>query len=309
MTHTLRVALLGCGRMGTIRARWVRAAGALVSCTFDVDRERAAALAGGTARVLERVDQLPLAELDAVFVCTPPDERGSVESACVAAGVPFFVEKPLARHLDDVAPLVRAVRESGLVTGVGYMNRQRHSVERARAFAASGTVLSIVAQWAGGRYQRDWWLDPTRSGGPFNEQGTHLVDLVRHIGGEVVEVASLPRREHSDDATAATLRLASGAIATLVHSCASNTKSIGLSVVTTDGAHRLDGWDFDDGVDPPEVDRDAVFGRETDAFLAAVRAKDPSLVRSDVLDAARTQAVVDAILESARCAAPVRLTV
>ena len=68
----------------------------------------------------------------------------------------------------------------------------------------------------------EWWRREDRSGGQMVEQATHIIDLARFLAGDVTEVFGLAARRDRDDfpgldvptATTATLRFASGAIAT-----------------------------------------------------------------------------------------------
>src|SRR5205823_13759635 len=109
--------------------------------------------------------------------------------------------------------------------------------------------------WVGRPYRVAWWLEAGQSGGPFNEQGTHLVDLCRFLIGEVVEVLALARMSetHPDvaDSVSVTLRFASGALGSLLYCCRASEKQIGLEIYSAKARLRLEGWEFrvqdDDG--------------------------------------------------------------
>src|SRR5262245_54888692 len=93
----IRVAILGCGRMGRQRARAALSLGAQIVAVYDPEQARArevASLAPGS-RALEDWRDLELASLDALFVCTPPNARGQVELSAIECGVAVFVEKPI----------------------------------------------------------------------------------------------------------------------------------------------------------------------------------------------------------------------
>ena len=207
-----RVAIVGAGRMGRIRALAARELGASVVSISDPLADRARALASEVGATV--TDQPDLGELDALFLCTPPADRG-LAVAAVEAGVRLLVEKPLALSAEDAAPLIAALARRPIPTAVGYMNRYRPSVERART-AVSGQLMGIVGRWVCGRYGVPWWGDPARSGGPFNEQLTHLVDLCRYLGGEIREVQAMTE---GSGTAALTLRLDNGAPCALCYSC------------------------------------------------------------------------------------------
>ena len=77
-------------------------------------------------------DLIALERLDAVFICIPPFAHGDVESAVIAAGLPFFVEKPLSLDIAAAERVARQLQQRSLVTGVGYHWRYLDTVEEAR---------------------------------------------------------------------------------------------------------------------------------------------------------------------------------
>lgn len=301
----LRVAVLGCGRMGKIRLAAIQRLGARVVGVHDPLDGAAAEAAPGVPH-FETLDNLPLDELDAVFLCTPPDRRSQVERACIESGTAFFVEKPVGP--DAAAALVtrQHLRKSPVLTAAGYMNRYRRSVRELRDALRDERVLGLSGKWVGGAYQRDWWLDASRSGGPVNEQATHLVDLVRFLAGEIASVVALgdgPAGVHCSVA----LTLESGARATLLYSCEAAEKSISMEAVTPTGTRRLDNWTFSAAGVQDDEDPNEVFAVETEAFLKAVATKDAGSILCDYEDALRTQLAVDAIHHSMASGSVVRL--
>lgn len=86
----------------------------------------------------------------------------------------------------------------------------------------------------------------------------------------------------------------------MLYSYLASSKHIAVEAFSTGGARRLEGWDFRAPGEPASADRDAVFTEETAAFLGVA-----GEVLSDVKDAQRTQAVVDAVRDSIRSEAVV----
>ena len=68
------------------------------------------------------------------------------------------------------------------------MNRYRESVLRVRSILADEAVLGGTCYWLAGVYNVPWWSDQEQSGGPLNEQAAHLIDLIRFLMGEIIEV-------------------------------------------------------------------------------------------------------------------------
>lgn len=302
----MRITVVGCGRMGRERALAAAAFGVDRISLYDPDVERADGLArevpGG--RVLRAEQEIDLSTCDALFVCTPPFARGPLEAAAVRAGVPLFLEKPVGLSVEQCLPVLEALEESPVPTAVGYMNRYRASVEHARERLRELPVLGFSASWVCGRYGVPWWGDRTLSGGPLNEQMTHMVDLARFLVDEVTHVQATGAARSTPggelDTAAVTLRMANGGSGTLLYSCGAREKSIGFQAYTPDETIRLDGWDLrsPDGAVPADADpsdRSAIFRTEVSAFLSAVRSGRTELIRCSFADAVGTQAVVDAV--------------
>jgi myo-inositol 2-dehydrogenase / D-chiro-inositol 1-dehydrogenase len=311
MTNKLACAMIGCGRMGMLRAEGIARFGGTVVAAADPDAARAQALAARFpgCRVLRDPSELSMKGLDALFICTPPSERGDLERHAVRSGVALFLEKPLALSLRHAEPLLQAIRSTGAITAVGYMSRYRPSVLSLRSDLERTSVLGATGCWVNAAYQVPWWSDPARSGGPINEQATHLVDLSRFLLGEVDVVSAVPATVSGLAApsigASILLEFRTGTVANLFYSCSAAEKRIGFEVFTPAGALTLDGWDLrriDPGtrqpVDPPFAERYDVFHRETAGFLGAVLSGHRAEILSDVEDASRTQAVVDAIIRA-----------
>ncbi len=309
MQRGLSVAIVGCGRMGRIRARAAAGHGARVIEVCDVESDRACELAATLPDCVVRAEPLGLTwdRLDAVFVCTPPFARGPVEQLAIEHGVPFLVEKPVGLSASGVAAVADALARRPVLSAVGYMNRYRESVERARELLRGETVLGLACNWIGTPYRVAWWARPELSGGAINEQTTHLVDLGRYLVGEIVEVQGMATPPDTDGRTTAgfNLRYRDGALYSLFYSCGGESKMITLQAFTPRASVALDGWEFH--LRPPHgtgshdiapSDRDAVFHVEVAAFLRAVERKAPDTIRCSFEDGIRTQLVVDALFRS-----------
>jgi myo-inositol 2-dehydrogenase/D-chiro-inositol 1-dehydrogenase len=302
--NALRVGIIGCGRMGKERARCVSALGATVAFIHDVERSRADELARAYpgCAVATDTSEVVCARPDALFVCTPPSARGFVEMEAIALGVPFFVEKPIGISAQNVAPVRDALRKASLIHAVGYMNRVRLSVEHARRILHNRQILAISGYWVGRKYLVPWWLRSSDSGGPVNEQATHLIDLSRFLGGNIVGVSfttgSILEKSDSQLSAAFLLAFESGALGSLFYSCEAKDKQIALRVITPEGGLDLTGWDLRltsntiDGSGVCDAPED-IFLSETGRFLAAVASKNVENISCTFEDAWQTQLVVD----------------
>lgn len=296
MRAAVNVAIVGCGRMGAERAKHVEAAGGRIAACIDTDPARSKALAERYPGAYAGAHIEEIApDLQAAFLCVPPAGRLGLVRALAERRVALFLEKPLAATLDEATEMCRVLARTPVVNGVGYMNRYRAGVNYARSLLRGGTELvGITCVWGCGRYGVPWWSDRRASGGPLNEQGTHLLDLCRYIGGEISTV--LPLTQRQGERAASAFEFENGAVGTLLYTCETTQKVIGMTMIGRSGSVRLDGWAFqviDNTIDGKvEFAAENPFAVEVCAFLQAVRAGDGAALRSTVSDAYRTQALM-----------------
>ncbi|SCG43179.1 Gfo/Idh/MocA family protein [Micromonospora humi] len=316
----MRVGLVGAGGVAQRHARVLTGFEdvELLGVT-DVAPQAAEALAGTYGgRVFPDVAELLAAGPDAVYVCVPPFAHGPAEEAVIAAGVPMFVEKPVAVDLETAERIAGLVQRAGLRTGVGHHWRYLHVVEEARRLLADRPVRMVNGAWLDKVPPVAWWARRDRSGGPVVEQAAHVLDLVRLLVGEVTEVTAYgdgtpPPVEGADidSVTAATLRFASGAVGTLAAACVLTWKHrAGLEILADGLALSLaeDGLTIRDadGERHLPADPDAARVAVDRAFVDAVRGVGDD-VRVPYAEALRTQRLALAVAESARTGRPVAL--
>jgi UDP-N-acetylglucosamine 3-dehydrogenase len=159
------------------------------------------------------------ADLDAVIVATPEAEHREPTEAALAVGASVLCEKPLASSLEDADAMIDAARGARAFLAVAHIVRfdPRYRSLRDRVVAGElGRLLSVSARRAMGASEGRIYAGRTSL--PLC-LGIHDLDAIRWLGGEVVRVhgEAGPRllEPASADSFAATLKLESGAVATL----------------------------------------------------------------------------------------------
>lgn len=221
---------VGCIGTGFIAGRHLAALATMdevdVVAVADADLPRAerAAAAISARSYDDGQSLLSTEELDAVWLCVPPFVHGALECAALDRGLPMFVEKPLAVDNETAEGIGRRVEGAGVPTAVGYHWRYLSGVESARAFLQDRPPAVVSGWWLDATPAAPWWVDRSRSGGQVVEQTTHLLDLARHLVGEVAAVQAIEVPSYEPDragaalapaASSATLRFRSGAIGTV----------------------------------------------------------------------------------------------
>jgi len=273
------------------------------------------------------------ARCDAVYILLPPFAHGEAERAALEAGVPFFTEKPVGLDLERCREIAAEVERTGLLTGVGYMNRYRRGVRRAREVFAQDPPVVVYGGWLGGSPRGggtgdgigSWWVNRSRSGGQFVEQVSHTVDLVRFLCGEAAEVYmhAVPPRTFNhevadvysiDDAAMLSIRFRRGGVANIWSACSVNAGGgVSLNVHATQHSAFFTAWEHHlrlVGKGTPEESipgEPDIFALEDRQFLDAVAAKDPARVGTPYPDGVRTLELILAAERAGATGRPVAL--
>ena len=310
-TKGLQVGFIGAGGMAQSHMKGVaRLSDVKIAAICDVDEQRAQSAAKEYhAAAYTDFRAMLRKKLDAVYIVLPPFAHGEVEKAVIKKGLPFLVEKPIALSAKLGEKILDAVEKKNLITCVGYQLRYMSSIQQAKAFLDKKTLGMIVGYYWSEMIRGAWWPYMEKSGGQVVEQATHIVDLMRDLGGEIVEVdARMEQRVHGKndgitipDTYSVRFGFANGAIGTLTTCCLVGEWNIGLDIMV-DRA-RLH-WKIDElTVAPDSVTLPAVesfkAGDIDATFLNAVKTGDRSAIRSDYRDALKTLKVTLAATESA----------
>ena len=194
-TDPLGVALIGCGLIGHKRAAALPKGSRLVTAT-DLVEEHARNLVDNlwpdAAVVADPVAAIEHPEVNLVIVATTHDQLPLLGGLAVDRGRHLLLEKPGANCLPPLVDLARRAADAGVVVRVGYNHRFHPGLRRLHELATSGDYGPLL--WLRGRYghggrlgyEKEWRADPARSGGgELVDQGSHLIDLVRWLAGDV----------------------------------------------------------------------------------------------------------------------------
>jgi len=220
----VRVAVVGLGKMGLFHSTILGTLpGVRVVAAVDQDPAlgRTARSLGLKARVLPSLQAVLDGEpVDTVFICTPTHTHAELVEACLARGLPVFVEKPLAERLERARALAAQAAAAGVVNAVGYLMAFNPVFERAHALleaGALGRIQRYTARVAHGEVfgpKRGWLFDPARSGGGVVMNPTaHLLFLLQRWFGPPHRIVAETRRLYStavEDEATATLEYPSG---------------------------------------------------------------------------------------------------
>lgn len=192
----MRFGLIGAGSIGAVRAK---ALGAMQSSSLtavhDLDEARARAIAPGATFHASAQSLIESPDADAVIISTPPQFHERLATDAVRAGKHVLVEKPMAASVDVCQRMAQAATDAGRLLTVGYNHRYFEALKLIRDVVRSGEIgtLSHVRAYTGhtglSEFKAPWMYDAgVMGGGTLMDNGTHIIDLVRYMMGDVVEV-------------------------------------------------------------------------------------------------------------------------
>ncbi|TDO45157.1 putative dehydrogenase [Kribbella sp. VKM Ac-2571] len=129
-------------------------------------------------------------KLDGVFLTTPDDLHEGPAIDFLQAGVPVFVEKPLAITTEGCDRVLQAAYDSGARLYVGHNMRHMPVVLTMRKLIQDGAIGDVKAIWCrhfvghgGDFYFKDWHADRTRTTGLLLQKGAHDIDVMHWLAG------------------------------------------------------------------------------------------------------------------------------
>ncbi len=224
------IGFVGTGHIATFHSKMLRRCGVphTRGPVFDVDPARATAFAEASGSTVVSSEQEVVDGSDLVYICTWTSEHARLVDMCIAAGKPFFCEKPLSTGLAGAERMTQAAVKSGLTHQCGLVLRRSPAYLWAReliADPASGGVMAVVFRDdqfipTQGHYRSTWRGDVTKAGaGTLLEHSIHDVDMLQFLVGDVADVSARATYAHGiegiEDVVASSVRFANGAVGTL----------------------------------------------------------------------------------------------
>ncbi len=212
----LRIGFIGCGRHATkVLYPSLHLARLELVAVCDIDENKAQRNArwfGAQSVYTDHQQMLEKESLDAVIICTGPTTHTPLAIDCIESGLPVFVEKPPALNLAEVERLRERSEALGVPVMVGTMKRHAIIYRRMKEIISApdfGPIVAVEAKMGLGWKNKNGFA-------LLLDAGIHIIDLLRFLMGEVMEVS---HQKYELDQThtgyAIALKFKSGAVGTL----------------------------------------------------------------------------------------------
>jgi UDP-N-acetyl-2-amino-2-deoxyglucuronate dehydrogenase len=225
---SLGVVILGTGVVAEFHHQAIEANGArLVAVSHYNPNKFAEASTKFSAPCLTFEEILEHPDVEAICICTPSGQHAEQTIKAAKAGKHVLVEKPMALSVKDADAMIEACNDNNVRLGVVLQRRTEPLFQTVKAAIDAGdlgelTLAAVTMPYLRSQnyYDQAAWRGTWAQdgGGVLMNQGIHLLDLLLWYLGDPVSVnayaATLQRTIEVEDTLVATLRFASGALAT-----------------------------------------------------------------------------------------------
>ncbi|MBN1274520.1 MAG: Gfo/Idh/MocA family oxidoreductase [Candidatus Aminicenantes bacterium] len=184
MDKKVRTGVIGLGKMGILHSALINMIPkAELVAVHDAQKKLSKYVENAGLNVpfyADLEEMLDTAELDAVFICTPPFTHLPVAHRCVERGLDVFVEKPLAESLDSAGKMVDLIADKNIIHAAGFTIAHVPLFSKAREIIEGG-ALKKISRFNFSIYisevlkkRKGWFYDKSKSGGGV------VIDIASH---------------------------------------------------------------------------------------------------------------------------------
>jgi len=230
----MKFLVIGTGSIGKRHTRNLLATGVPATDIAAIDpredrREEVRAL-GVETTYTSLAEALDSGSFDAAFVCSPTSMHIEDATALAERGVHMCIEKPLARDLEGIDGLQRAVEDNGVVVLMGYIFRFLPLTAKVRELLdadaigkvlyARGEFSEYLPDWHPYEDYRSFYMAKKELGGGSILDQCHIMDLVHYLLGGFHSVFAVNTKVSSleveaDDIAEMVIHLKSGVLASI----------------------------------------------------------------------------------------------
>jgi len=223
-----------------------------INAIFSHDAKRAKTLAEKfiIPKFFNNFDEFLKSDIDVVYIAGANADH--YEQALKAAGAKKHIlcEKPLCVTSAQAEEMVRVCKENGVHFAVDFVYRFHPLIEKTKAIIESsllGKILYINTEFNINLLPRDnfRYNKAAAGGGAIRDLGTHLLDLMRYLGGEIVDVSgvneSIINKSEVEDFAAGIVKFQRGAFGHFQIAYCVPKSFNRIEIIGTKGAVSIDG--------------------------------------------------------------------
>jgi len=158
-----------------------------------ISRAKELAEKSGTAGYFDNYEKFLKSDINSVFISSVNSEHYEQVIKAAEAGKNILCEKPLALSSKQAAEMVEVCKQNNVFLAVNYIHRFHPHVVKAKELINNQTIGKLVSVSLnfnidfppGNNFRFNKALS---GGGALRDLGTHMIDLIRFIGGNIKEI-------------------------------------------------------------------------------------------------------------------------
>lgn len=187
----IKLGIVGAGGIARAHLSAAKSVGVMVTAIADVSDDAAKTTAGEfniPETYSDPAKMFAAADIDAVVIGAPNKFHKGLAMAALRAGKDVLLEKPMAMNVAECRAINAAVKKSGRILQMGFVQRYSAVAGTAKAFIDAGR-LGRVYHIKTNYYRRrgipglgGWFTTrATSGGGPLIDLGVHILDLALYL--------------------------------------------------------------------------------------------------------------------------------
>ena len=135
-------------------------------------------------------------DIDAICIETPPVTHNHLIKKSIDRKIPIICEKPFVLNEDDAATIINKVEETKIFACINHQLRFHPNIIKLRKLIQGGELGMIrhveLNHHSSQKFNvtnfNDWWFNESSGGGQLNALGSHFIDLVIYLFGDISKV-------------------------------------------------------------------------------------------------------------------------
>lgn len=194
----LKWGIAGCGRYAelTFIPAIMHLRKSVIIAVFSKDELRAKNVAekAGVTHIFNNFDKFLQSDIDAVYISSANYNHFEQVIKAAKAGKHILCEKPVAMNAVEAEEMVRVCKENNVRFAVNYVYRFHPLISKAKELIEDeiiGKIVSLNVNFnidfpPGSNFRFNKELS---GGGALRDLGTHMIDLLRYFGGEIISIS------------------------------------------------------------------------------------------------------------------------
>jgi len=196
-SRKLKWGVAGCGRFAeqTFLPTIKLLRKSVVTSLYSSDIKRAKSLADkfGIEKHFNNYDEFLKSDIGAVYISSANVNHYQQVIKAAKAGKHILCEKPLAMNLSEAEEMVKTCEPNNVQLSINYVYRFHPLIIKSKEIIANqmlGKIVSINLSFnidapPGSNFR---FTKSQSGGGALRDLGTHMIDLLRYFGGEIVSI-------------------------------------------------------------------------------------------------------------------------